>query len=133
LFISEYLISLKRACQIGTNQFDEEGYLQAREAFGSLVMGWRSINTINIYDHSRDGEKSLSVLADYQRDLSQRRYVSAPSPFMETQSIQEDVSPGTGVELNSNQPKETLWLHDTETLAWIKKLQQQKGQGVSRG
>jgi integrase len=128
LFISEYLIRLKRACQGGTNQFDEEGYLQAREAFGSLVMGWRSIHTINIYDHSRDGEKSLSVLADYQKDLSQRRYVSAPPPVMETQSIQEDGVSRTREELNSNQPADTLWIHDRETLAWIKKLQQQKGQ-----
>lgn len=128
LFISEYLIRLKRACQLGTKQFDEEGYLQAREAFGSLVMGWRSINTINIYDHSRDGEKSLSVLADYQKDLSQRRYVSALPPLMEAQNIQEDVSPGTGIELNSHHAGETLWMHDTETLAWVKKLEQQKSQ-----
>lgn len=133
LFITEYLIRLKLACQVGTDQFDEEGYLQAREAFGSLVMGWRSINTINIYDHSRDGEKSLSVLADYQKDLSQRHYVSVPPPFMEPQSIQEHVSPRTHEESNSNQHADTVWTHDRETLAWIKKLQQQKDQHEQRG
>jgi integrase len=75
LFISEYLIKLKRACQAGTDQFDEDGYLQTRKAFGHLVMGWRSTNTIDIYDHTRNGEKALFLLADYQKDLSKRLYV----------------------------------------------------------
>ncbi len=76
LFISEYLINLKRECGAGTEQFQETDYHQAREAFGSLIMGWRSSNTIDDYDHTRNGEKTLFVLADYQKDLSQRQYVS---------------------------------------------------------
>lgn len=126
LFITEYLIRLKRACQVGTDQFDEEDYLQAREAFGSLVMGWRSVNTINIYDHSRDGEKALSLLANYQHDLAQRHY--APEPAIQTeQPCLLEHAPVMTEDSVAMQSGETFWLHDAETLAWIKKLQQERG------
>jgi integrase len=131
LFITEFLIKLKLACKAGTDQFNEEDYLQAREAFGSLVMGWRSIKTINIYDHTRNGEKSLAVLADYQRDLCRRCYVSAPFTFKEPPGIQEEISLLTGEDAVNNQHAETIWAHDMETLAWVKKLQQQVKQQES--
>jgi len=130
LFITEYLIRLKHACRSGSDQFQEEDYLQAREAFGSLVMGWRSANTINIYDHSRNGETALSVLADYQNDLSKRHYVSASLPFKAP--VQEAIQGGLSLhdteEVANPRDEETLWIHDTETLAWVKKLQQQEKQ-----
>ncbi len=125
LFITEFLIRLKLACRAGTDQFDEEGYVQAREAFGSLVMGWRSVNTINIYDHTRDGEKTLSVLADYQQDLSKRRYVSTPPMLIAPQSIQKDIAPLAREGSPSNQGMEIVWAQDAETLEWVRKLQQQ--------
>ena len=59
LFISEFLMTLRIACGAGTEHFDAEQYLREREAFGSLVMGWRSKETIDIYDHTRDGERTL--------------------------------------------------------------------------
>ena len=86
-------------------------------------MGWRSSKTIDIYDHTRDGEAVLSVLANYQHDLSQRNYGQEPTPFPVPPNIQEhSVSP-------QDQPSsiedagEIIWLHDAETLAWIKKQQ----------
>ena len=124
LFISEYLIKLKRECGAGTNQFQETDYLQAREAFGSLIMGWSSSKTINIYDHTRDGEKTLSVLVDYQKDLSQRHYVSEPIPEPPQPLVQE-VSPPTQKAIVVPPKEGTVWLHDAETLAWVKKRQQQ--------
>jgi hypothetical protein len=66
LFISEYLLRLRQACGWGTKQFDAERYLREREAFASLIMGWHDPRTIDIYDHTRDGEYALSVLAMYQ-------------------------------------------------------------------
>jgi len=47
-----------------------------REAFGSTIMGWRSAHTIDIYDHSRDGEQTLQVLAKMQHQLAERRYLT---------------------------------------------------------
>jgi len=127
LFISEYLIRLKLACGAGTPQFDAEQYLREREAFGSMVMGWRSPKTIDIYDHTREGERTLSVLANYQLDLSQRRYVVEP-PLPTEQSDGKAISRApVEEELTLHQEGETMWLHDAETLAWIKKMQQQKG------
>ncbi len=125
LFITEFLMRLKLACQAGTDQFNEEDYLQAREAFGSLVMGWRSVNTINIYDHTRNGEKTLSVLADYQKDLSKRCYVPEPPLLTEPRNSQEDVPASISEEMITAKSGETVWLHDTETLTWVKKMQQQ--------
>ena len=135
LFITKYLIRLKHACRSGSDQFQEEDYLQAREAFGSLVMGWRSVNTINIYDHSRNGEAALSVLADYQNDLSKRQYGPVPHPLtaLGQEEAQEKVSLHHNEEASKPYDEETMWMHDAETLAWVKKLQQQEKQGGQEG
>lgn len=124
LFISEYLIRLKLACGAGTPHFDAEQYLRLREAFASMVMGWRSPKTIDIYDHTRDGEQTLSVLASYQQALSHRQYVA--EPMLATAQLNEKVSSSSHgeEEVTLPQERETLWLHDAETLAWIKKWQQ---------
>ncbi len=127
LFVSEYLITLKLACGAGTDHFDSEQYLREREAFGSQIMGWRSARTIDIYDQSRDGERTLAVLADYQKELSQRRYVSVSPLMTGQQRIQEDVPPPIGEETSANQSGETVWIHDAETMAWIKQMQQGRG------
>ncbi len=129
LFISEYLIRLKLACGAATPQFDAEQYLREREAFGSMVMGWQSPKTIDIYDHTRDSERTLSVLANYQHDLSHRRYVAAPP--LPTEQIDGNAISQAHVEEEVPLPQEgeTIWLHDAETLAWIKKMQQQTGAG----
>src|SRR6266704_1762206 len=127
LFISEYLIRLKIACGAGTDQFDAEKYLREREAFGSLVMGWSSNHTINIYDHTRSGEGALSLLATYQKDLSQRHYIPDLVIDDQRQSSQEKVSLPLGEPVVDHPHEGTVWLHDAETLAWIKKMQQQKG------
>ncbi len=127
LFISEYLIRLKLDCGSGTPQFDSERYLREREAFGSLVMGWSSVNTINIYDHTRDGEGALSLLATYQKELSQRYYVPDPVINEEYQGGQEKISTPIDQTSIATKPGATIWLHDAETLAWVQKMQQQKG------
>ncbi len=132
LFISEYLIKLKRECGAGTEQFQEADYVQAREAFGSLIMGWSSSKTINIYDHTRDGERTLFVLADYQKDLSKRHYVSESVPLPESQLAQEG-SLLAREAVTMSPAAETVWLHDAETLAWVKKRQQQTRSEVREG
>jgi integrase len=125
LFVTEFLIKLKIACGGGTDHFDSEQYLREREAFGCQIMGWRSPKTIDIYDQSRDGERTLSVLARYQQDLSERRSITAFPNMPEQPTLcQQSTSPiMTGPSIN--QEKETVWLHDAETMAWIKKMQQQ--------
>ncbi len=127
LFITEFLIRLKMTCTDATNHFDEEAYLQAREAFASLVMGWSSIKTIDLYDHSRNGERALAVLANYQHDLSHRSSVSSPSLQTELDRGATSVPPSQEKMIPSLKPTETIWLHDTETLIWVNKFQQQKG------
>jgi len=79
LFVTEFLIRLKLKCGFGTDHFDAETYLSEREAFGSQIMSWRSAKTIDIYDQSRNGEPVFSTLAEYQKDLSQRRYAVQPA------------------------------------------------------
>ena len=113
LFISEFLIMLRQACGAGTDHFDAERYQREREAFGSTIMGWRSPHTIDVYDHSRDGEQTLQILALMQQRLAERRY------FPETE-IPSATSPLAEV------APETIWLHDAETLTWIKQMQQQE-------
>jgi integrase len=127
LFISECLIRLKLACGAGTEHFDAEQYLREREAFGGMVMGWRSSRTIDIYDHTREGEGVLSVLANYQTDLAQRHYESKPLLASEPQREYEASSAPSEEEMLSHSKGKTIWLHDAETLAWIKKMQQQQG------
>jgi len=125
LFITEFLIMLRQDCGAGTDHFDTERYQREREAFGSTIMGWRSVHTIDVYDHSRDGEHTLQVLALMQQRLAERRYLPACAP--ETDTVpppQVEAIPPVNPHLLSAE-EDTLWLHDAETLAWIKKLQQQ--------
>lgn len=126
LFISEFLMTLRIACGAGTEHFDAEQYLREREAFGSLVMGWRSKETIDIYDHTRDGERTLLVLATYQQSLSERQYVSKSSAGKEYLNEREHIVEQTKEKKASGEADETIWLHDQETLAWVKKMQQYK-------
>jgi hypothetical protein len=100
--------------------------LREREAFGSLVMGWRSRETIDIYDHTRDGERTLLVLATYQQSLSERQYVSESSTGKEYLNEREHIVEQTKEKKASGEADETIWLHDQETLAWVKKMQQYK-------
>lgn len=125
LFITEFLILLRETCGAGTDHFDAERYQREREAFGSTIMGWRSAHTIDIYDHSRDGEQTLQVLATMQHQLAERRYLTPgtadptdpPVPQGSTGSIPKGAEQG--------ERNETVWFHDAETLAWIKQMQQQ--------
>lgn len=124
LFITEFLILLRETCGAGTDHFDAERYQREREAFGSTIMGWRSAHTIDIYDHSRDGEQTLPVLATMQHQLAERRYLTPgtadptdpPVPQGSTGSILKGAEQG--------ERNETVWFHDAETLAWIKQMQQ---------
>jgi len=124
LFVTEYLIKLKLACGAGTEFFDSEKYLRSREAFGKTIMAWQSTHTIDIYDQSREGEAIFSVLANYQQDLAQRCYA--------TQSPQANPlsQPRVVDEAPSRPDLETtvVWMHDEETLNWIKSMEQQTEQ-----
>ncbi|HET8853340.1 MAG TPA: site-specific integrase, partial [Ktedonobacteraceae bacterium] len=124
LFVTEYLIKLKQACGAGTESFDSEKYLREREAFGKTIMAWRSIHTIDIYDQSREGEAVFSVLAGYQQDLAQRCY-AIQSPQASPPSKPCVVSQA---EPRPNQEATVVWMHDEETLNWIKSMGQQTGQ-----
>ncbi|HEV2579791.1 MAG TPA: site-specific integrase [Ktedonobacteraceae bacterium] len=128
LFISEYLIKLRQLCGAGTGHFDAEQYRREREAFGIMVMGWSSARTIDIYDHSRDGEGSLHALAVLQQDFAQRRVVSEPSPLEDPAVAQESMGASDTETATLVREGEVVWLHDPETLAWIKRMQQQTDQ-----
>ncbi len=128
LFVTEYLIKLKKACGAGTEHFDSEKYLREREAFGSMIMSWRGARTIDIYDQSREGEATFSVLADYQQDLSQRRYAVEPPMLMNPLVKREVATTLEYSELSVGQEVETIWMHDAETLDWIKNMERQTGQ-----
>jgi len=123
LFVTEYLIRLKLACGAGTEQFDSDKYLQEREAFGLMIMGWRSARTIDIYDQSRQGESALSTLAGYQKDLSQRRYASE-LPAATHPPKKHEAPALARQERSLSQDTEIVWMHDPETLDWIKSLDQ---------
>jgi integrase len=133
LFVTEFLITLRLACGAGTDQFDSEQYRSSREAFASLVMGWRSPQTIDIYDQSRDGERTLSVLAAYQQSLSQRQYLSVPLLVAKQRSEQEASAPGCPEPRVPEKQEHPIWWHDAETLAWVKKMQQQARETGERG
>jgi site-specific recombinase XerD len=127
LFITEFLIMLRQECGAGTNHFDVERYQREREAFGSTIMGWRSAHTIDIYDHSRDGEQTLHVLGLMQQRLAKWRYLPEPETLAATPSLAPtDVPPAEEVHPLPEAAHETIWLHDEETLAWIKRMQQQE-------
>jgi hypothetical protein len=87
-------------------------------------MAWRSTHTIDIYDQSREGEAVFSVLAGYQQDLAQRCY-SIQSP--QTSHLSK---PRVGAEAppRPDQAATVVWMHDEETLNWIKSMEQQTGQ-----
>src|SRR5260370_28360268 len=124
LFVTEYLIKLKQACGSGTESFDSEKYLREREAFGKTIMAWRSSHTIDIYDQSREGEAVFSVLAGYQQDLAQRCYaLQSPQP-----SPPSSPSPFSQAEPRPIEASTVVWMHDEETLNWIKSMEQQTGQ-----
>jgi hypothetical protein len=125
LFVSEFLITLRLACGFGTDRFDAERYLREREAFGGLVMGWQSPRTIDIYDQSRDGERTLAVLSTYQQKLSQRCYLTARPCESASDPIQKEAPRQCSEGISQNSQGETLWVHDSETLDWIKKMQRQ--------
>jgi len=125
LFVSEFLITLRLACGFGTDHFDSERYVREREAFGGLVMGWQSPHTIDIYDQSRDGERALGVLSTYQQRLSQRCYLPSPPCDIEHLEVCREPSQRYDEALDPPSKGETLWIHDAETLDWIKKMQQQ--------
>ncbi len=82
------------------------------------------LDLIDVYDHSHDGAHTLQVLALMQQRLAERNYLpeqawetSASSP--QAEAIQEASQPLPLAE------DDILWFHDEETLAWIKKMQQQ--------
>ncbi len=125
LFVTEYLIKLKKACGVGTEHFDSEKYLREREAFGSMIMSWRGARTIDIYDQSREGEAVFSVLADYQQDISQRRYAAKPPGVMNPPAKREAATDAEQPGLYPSEEAETVWMHDAETLDWIKSMERQ--------
>jgi len=125
LFVSEFLITLRLACGSGTDHFDAERYLREREAFGSLVMGWQSRRTIDIYDQSRDGEHALVVLSAYQQKLSQRCYPASLPGVPAPDQVQKEAHQRCDEGIALTPKGETLWVHDAETLDWIKKMQRQ--------
>ncbi len=122
--MTEYLIKLKLACGAGTESFDSEKYRSSREAFGKTIMAWQSPHTIDIYDQSREGEAVFSVLAGYQQDLARRCY-TIQSPQAKPLSKPRV---GAEAELRPNQEATVVWMHDEETLNWIKSMEQQTGQ-----
>jgi site-specific recombinase XerD len=129
LFVTENLIRLKIKCGLDTNHFDSETYLSEREAFGSQIMGWRSAKTIDIYDQSRNGEPVFSTLAEYQKDLSQRRYAVQPAQEMNL-SLEQGVSPAIPQPILPpvDQGTPIIWELDAETLNWVKSMEQQAKQ-----
>lgn len=128
LFITEFLIMLRQECGAGADHFDTERYQREREAFGSVIMGWQSAYTIDVYDHSRDGEHTLHVLALMQQRLAERRYLPTlpPEANEQPQARAEALLRGDQHVLPPTPAEEALWLHDAETLAWVKKMQQQE-------
>jgi site-specific recombinase XerD len=124
LFVTEYLMKLKLACGEGRESFDSEKYLREREAFGKTIMAWRSTHTIDIYDQSRSGEAVFSVLAGYQQDLARRCY-TMQSP--QAQPLSKPCVEAEALPL-PNQEAPVVWMHDEETLNWIKSMEQQTGQ-----
>jgi len=64
------------------------------------------------------------VLAGYQQDLAQRCYA------MQSPQVQPISKPCVGADAPSHPERETsvVWMHDEETLNWIKSMEQQTGQ-----
>jgi site-specific recombinase XerD len=132
LFVTENLIRLKVKCGLGTDHFDTETYLSEREAFGRQIMNWRSAQTIDIYDQSRNAAAVFPTLAEYQRDLSQRHYEVQPDLAMDYPQVQgmPSVIPQASP---SPSPEATIvWTLDAETLEWIKSMEQQAQKSMER-
>ncbi len=127
LFVTEFLIRTKLKCGFGTEHFDSERYRSERAAFASQIMNWRSARTIDIYDQSRQGEAVFSTLAEYQEDLSRRHYAIQPTHMMNP--LEQSASSGIPQPvLSPDQSAAIVWMHDAETLDWIKSMEQQTGQ-----
>ena len=94
LFITEYLLLARQ--RFGHN---EMAYRDAKEAFGQY-MGWRSLRTIEVYDHSSDREQTLLLVAELQRRMAQ------------------DTGPTTG-DVSARAEHEIIWTNDDATLAWV--------------
>ncbi len=88
-----------------------------------MIMGWRSARTIDIYDQSRKAESALSTLAGYQEDLSHRRYASE-LPAATHPPERHEAPALARQERSLSQDTEIVWMHDPETLDWIKSLDQ---------
>jgi integrase len=125
LFITEFLILLRETCGAGTDHFDSERYQHEREAFGSTIMGWRSAHTIDIYDHSRDAEQTLQILAKMQHQLAERSYLAPGSTSPTDPPLSVESVDSILISTQPIQQDETVWFHDAETIAWIKQMQQQ--------
>ena len=132
LFITEFLIMLRQACGAGTDHFDPERYQREREAFGSTIMGWQSAHTIDVYDHSRDGEQTLHVLAMMQHHLAERGYLHLPNSDEASLALSQATIPPLEGQPAHAVEDETIWLHDAETLAWIKEMQQHHERGTKK-
>ncbi len=124
LFITEFLILLRETCGAGTDHFDSERYQREREAFGSTIMGWRSAHTIDIYDHSRDSEQTLQLLAKMQQQLAGRSYLTPSSAGPTDPPANSGSTDSISISTERGKGDETVWFHDAETLAWIKQMQQ---------
>jgi integrase len=129
LFVTECLIRLKIKCGLGTDHFDAETYLSERQAFGSQIMNWRSAKTIEIYDQSRSAAAVFPTLAEYQQDLSQRRYADQPAREMD-RTPEQSVAPAIPQPalLPADQQTPIIWGLDAETLDWIKRMERQAKQ-----
>jgi hypothetical protein len=89
------------------------------------VSKFPDLDFIDVYDHSRDGEHTLHVLALLQQRLAEHHALPARVPGTQMSPLpQAETIPGVPQSLPPVE-EETVWLHDAETLAWIKKMQQQ--------
>lgn len=98
LFITEYLLLARR--HFG---HDEAAYRDAKEAFGRY-MGWRSLRTIEVYDHSSDREQTLLLVSELQRRIAQ------------------DASPMTD-DVSARAKDAIVWANDDATRSWVAGLQ----------
>src|SRR6266436_5285509 len=110
LFITEFLILLRETCGAGTDHFDTERYQREREAFGSTIMGWQSAHTIDVYDHSRDGEQTLHVLAMMQHHLAERCYLHLPNSDEASLALSQANKPPPEGQPTHSVEDETIWL-----------------------
>jgi len=129
LFVTEFLIRLKIKCGLGTDHFDAETYLSERQAFGSQIMHWRSAKTIDLYDQSRNAAAVFPTLAEYQQDLSQRRYTDQHAREMD-RAPEQSISPAIPQPalLPADQQTPNIVGVDDETLDGVKSMERQAKQ-----